>query len=99
MGIGPIDVPAMETLLRDAGAKHPASGPAAAQEATTAHRKRRWTINGDFVNLNPNGVARYAREVTLALDALIAEGHPLARGLVLDLVAPRGDESLQLKAI
>ena len=99
MGIRPIDVPAMETLLRDAGPEHPMSGPAAAQEATTAHRKRCWTINGDFVTLNPNGVARYAREVTLALDALIAEGHPLARGLVLDLVAPRRDESLQLKAI
>ncbi|TIL80687.1 MAG: hypothetical protein E5Y81_06115, partial [Mesorhizobium sp.] len=27
-------------------------------------RTRRWTINGDFVALPPNGVARYAREVT-----------------------------------
>ncbi|MEP9399333.1 glycosyltransferase family 1 protein [Mesorhizobium sp. KR2-14] len=99
MGIGPIDVPAMETLLRDAGPEHPAPGPATAQEETTAHRKRCWTINGDFVTLNPNGVARYAREVTLALDALIAEGHPLARGLLLDLVAPRNDESLPLRAI
>lgn len=66
--------------------------PAKAQGETAAlsrSRSRRWTINGDFVNLNPNGVARYAREVTLALDALVAEGHPLARGLHLDLVAPR----------
>ncbi|RUZ32584.1 glycosyltransferase family 1 protein, partial [Mesorhizobium sp. M7A.F.Ca.CA.001.15.1.1] len=32
--------------------------------------RRRWTINGDFTTLRPTGVARYAREVTLALDAL-----------------------------
>ena len=32
----------------------------------------RWTINGDFVALAPNGVARYAREVTRALDNLVA---------------------------
>jgi len=50
---------------------------------------RRWTINGDFLALRPHGVARYAREVTLALDTLIAERHPLARDLRLDIVAPR----------
>lgn len=72
--------------------------------ATEAHaparptRERRWTINGDFVALNPTGVARYARELTLALDTLIAGGHPLARGLNLDLVAPR-EVHLPLRAI
>ncbi|WP_280819411.1 glycosyltransferase family 4 protein [Pseudaminobacter soli (ex Li et al. 2025)] len=61
-------------------------------------RRRRWTINGDFVALNTTGVARYAREVTLALDALITEGHPLARDLSLDMVAPRPAQ-LPLRAI
>lgn len=52
--------------------------------------RRRWTINGDFTTLSPkSGVARYASEVTLALDALIGEGHPLGRDLDIDLVAPR----------
>ena len=51
--------------------------------------KRRWTINGDFVALAPTGVARYATEVTAALDRLVEEGHPLTRGLHLDVVAPR----------
>lgn len=50
---------------------------------------RRWSINGDFTTLAPTGVARYAREVTLALDALVAERHPLADNLALDLVVPR----------
>jgi glycosyltransferase involved in cell wall biosynthesis len=62
--------------------------------------KRRWTINGDFVTLQPTGVARYAREVTLALDALVSGGHPLTRDLDLDLVAPRlGSYPLPLNAI
>jgi len=50
---------------------------------------RRWSINGDFTTLAPTGVARYAREVTLALDALVAERHPHADNLALDLVVPR----------
>jgi glycosyltransferase involved in cell wall biosynthesis len=58
--------------------------------------RRRWAINGDFVTLRRNGVARYAREVTRQLDGLIAEGHPLARDLDVELIAPRQpDESLQ----
>lgn len=61
---------------------------------------RRWTINGDFTTLAPTGVARYAREVTLALDALVAARHPLAEGLALDLVVPRAPaEALPLAAI
>ncbi|UCI21316.1 glycosyltransferase family 4 protein [Mesorhizobium sp. B2-1-8] len=62
--------------------------------------RRRWTINGDFTTLRRNGVARYAREVTMALDALISEGHPLGRDLEMDLVIPRPlTEPLPLKAI
>lgn len=64
-----------------------------------SRQRRRWTINGDFVALQPTGVARYAREVTMALDALVAEGHPLARHLDIDLVAPRQPENLDLQAI
>lgn len=76
--------------------------PGAGVDATTARSSprpvRRWSINGDFVTLNPNGVARYAREVTTALDALVTEGHPLARDLEIDLVAPR-DVVLPLRSI
>ncbi|RWC98141.1 MAG: glycosyltransferase family 1 protein [Mesorhizobium sp.] len=62
--------------------------------------RRRWTINGDFTTLRPTGVARYAREVTQALDALISERHPLCRDLEIDLVAPRPiAEPLGLDAI
>lgn len=50
---------------------------------------RRWTINGDFLGLKPTGIARFGREVTLALDALIADRHPLTRGLAVEIVAPR----------
>lgn len=61
---------------------------------------RRWTINGDFVALAPHGVARHARETTLALDALIARDEPAARGLDLDLVAPcAGDLALRRIAV
>lgn len=61
---------------------------------------RRWTINGDFTTLAPAGVARYAREVTLALDEAMAQRHPWCEGLEVELVVPRpvGD-SLPLKAI
>ncbi len=59
-----------------------------------------WTINGDFLALRPNGVARYAREVTTALDRLVAEGDPLARNFDIEIVAPRhGGDQLSLDAI
>ena len=62
--------------------------------------KRSWTINGDFVTLKPTGVPRYAREVTQALDALVAENHPLAARLQLNLLVPRQpEEPLHLSAI
>lgn len=53
------------------------------------HRRSEWAISGDFLTLQPNGVARYAREVTMALDRLCAERHPLADRLDLRLIAPR----------
>lgn len=72
--------------------------PPASERPSPPSALRRWTINGDFLPLAPNGVARYAREVTLALDGLIAEGHALACGLEVDLVAPKA-EPLPLEAI
>jgi len=60
---------------------------------------RVWTLNGDFLRLKPTGVARYAREVTHALDTLIGEGHPLARRLSVDLVAPCPPGDLALRHI
>ena len=85
--------------LRSAGKR-----PAARHDRTSAEQtragKRVWTINGDFLGLHPTGVARYAREVTVALDRLVAEGHPLTRGLALDIVAPTaGREPLALAAL
>jgi glycosyltransferase involved in cell wall biosynthesis len=62
-------------------------------------RQRVWTINGDFVSLRPTGVARYAREVTLALDSLIAAKHPLTAGLELNILAPRSPTELPLATI
>jgi glycosyltransferase involved in cell wall biosynthesis len=60
---------------------------------------RIWSINGDFATLAQAGVARYAREVTLALDCLLAEGHPLAADLDLTLLAPRPPRDLPLRCI
>jgi hypothetical protein len=60
---------------------------------------RRWTINGDFVAFEPTGVARYAREVTAAIDALVGEQHPLTQDLELTLLAPLDPQALGLKNI
>lgn len=69
-------------------------------DLTRETARRRWTINGDFTTLRPTGVARYAREVTMALDALISDGHPLGRDLEIDLVMPRSlSEPLCLDSI
>jgi glycosyltransferase involved in cell wall biosynthesis len=51
--------------------------------------KRKWAINGDFFTLRRNGVSRYAREVTLQLDALVGARHPLTEDLELTLITPR----------
>src|SRR5687767_10280900 len=67
--------------------------------STAKAEMRSWSINGDFVTLQPTGVARYAREVTLALDALVAEGHTLVAGLDLTLLAPRQPQDLPLRSI
>jgi len=58
---------------------------------------RRWTINGDFLGLAPNGVKRYAREITLALDGLMKDRHELTKDLEIELISPvppREDVSL-----
>jgi glycosyltransferase involved in cell wall biosynthesis len=60
---------------------------------------RTWTINGDFLGLRPAGVARYAREVTFALDRLIASQHSLTTDLDLRLVSPREIKNINLYAI
>lgn len=62
-------------------------------------KRRAWALNGDFVTLRPTGVARYAREVTLALDRLLAEGDGAAEGLDLCLIAPREPPDLPLRHI
>ena len=51
---------------------------------------RRWTINGRFLTQKLTGVQRYAREMVSALDRHLALGHPLARDLELEIVAPPG---------
>jgi len=58
-----------------------------------------WALNGDFVALRPTGVARYAREVTLAMDRLLHDGHPAAAGLDITLIVPREPENLPLRHI
>ena len=83
-----------------AGGAESAIGHSALAWANREAPRRRWTINGDFTTLGQTGVARYAREVTMALDALISEGHPLGRDLEIDLVVPRAlSEPFRLDAI
>lgn len=53
----------------------------------SGQKNRRWTLNGDFVTLKKTGVARYARQTVEHINRLICEGHPLARGLNIDLVS------------
>ncbi|MDX2265201.1 MAG: glycosyltransferase family 1 protein [Hyphomicrobiales bacterium] len=60
-------------------------------------RRNHWTINGDFVGFKQTGVARYAREVTAALDALVGEG--AASDMEIGLVAPRAADGLGLAHI
>ena len=71
----------------------------AGQAEQPGSQPRTWTINGDFLALGQTGIARYAREVTLALDALLVEGHPLAENLALNLLAPRPADALALRRI
>ncbi len=61
---------------------------------------RLWTINGRFLTQPLTGVQRYARETIAALDRLIDAGHPLSRGLIIELVCPPGaKDDLGLKNI
>jgi glycosyltransferase involved in cell wall biosynthesis len=49
---------------------------------------RTWTINGRFLTQPITGVQRYGYEIVSALDRHLAEGHPLARDLELDICVP-----------
>ncbi len=61
---------------------------------------RQWTINGRFLAQPLSGVQRYAAEIVQALDALIADGHPLARGLDVEVLThPYNKRTLQLGAV
>ncbi len=64
-----------------------------------AETLRRWTINGDFTGFKQTGVARYAREVTVALDALMAEADPLTANVSMRMVAPREPQGMSLAHI
>src|SRR5690606_1228423 len=62
--------------------------------------RRSWSINGRFLTQPITGVQRYAREIVNSLDGLVATGHELANGLDLELIVPRGTDSLlQLQSI
>lgn len=58
----------------------PAAGP-----GVTGH----FQLNGKFLAAPPTGVHRVAQELGNALADLMAEGHPAARGLSLELLVPR----------
>ena len=65
-----------------------------------ASRPRVLAINGDFLALRSAGVARNAKDVTLAPHALVAAKYPLTRDLELSILAPRHPgEPLPLRAI
>jgi len=85
--------PARQSSVKDeTDAVREATGPADAG-------MRAWTINGDFTLNAADGVKRYATEVTRALDSLVGEGHPLARGLDLSLIVPAPIEDPDLHNI
>lgn len=49
---------------------------------------RKWAINGRFLTQPMSGVQRYAEEITRALDALVAEGSPVANGFEIEVLCP-----------
>ena len=49
---------------------------------------RKWYINGRFLTQPMTGVQRYAHEIVRALDQHLADEHPSARGLSIELVVP-----------
>lgn len=50
-----------------------------------------WAINGRFLTQPQTGVQRYAREITLALDACLAADETLARRMRWELLLPAGE--------
>jgi glycosyltransferase involved in cell wall biosynthesis len=62
--------------------------------------RRDWCINGRFLTQKVTGVQRYAREIVQELDQWIAERHPLAEGLKVEILVPEAGLALpELKAI
>ncbi len=60
----------------------------------------KWAINGRFLTQPLSGVQRYSEEITRALDALIADGSPLAAGFDIEILCPPGSRDLPgLRAI
>jgi glycosyltransferase involved in cell wall biosynthesis len=55
---------------------------------------RRWSVNGRFLGRNPTGVDRYAFEILKAMDVLIRDGHPLTKGLAIDILCPTGERTV-----
>lgn len=101
-GVRRIDRAGSQDVFREPSAvlsAHDRSPNALSPQSSNPTGRREWTINGDFVSLSPNGVARYAREVTCALDALMAEQHPLTANLDLELLVPRALSLPDLKKI
>jgi hypothetical protein len=50
--------------------------------------RRQWSINGRFVTQSVTGVQRYAQGIVRALDQLLCEDHPRARGFEMQLLVP-----------
>jgi glycosyltransferase involved in cell wall biosynthesis len=50
--------------------------------------RREWAVNGRFLTQKTTGVQRYAREIVRAIDGLMADGHPLAQGLNVEVLVP-----------
>ncbi|ACP22840.1 LPS side chain defect: mannosyl transferase (plasmid) [Sinorhizobium fredii NGR234] len=61
--------------------------------------ERSWTINGRFLAQPVTGVQRYAHEILHALDELLVEQPPTARGLRIELLVPVETSVPSLKAI
>ncbi|MDZ4790963.1 MAG: glycosyltransferase family 1 protein [Hyphomicrobiales bacterium] len=61
---------------------------------------RKWTINGRFLTQPMSGVQRYAEEITRSIDGLIADGHPLASSLEIEILCPpKARDLLGLRAL
>lgn len=85
-------------MVADVRTDYPVGFKSRAAPAKSAPRS--WTINGRFLTQSVTGVQRYAREIVVALDRLMAGGHPLARDLKIELLMPPGArDAPQLDAI